>query len=310
MRVIYQISLPYPQSGIDKYGPYEYALPVRFGSDSQCLATNLQAIIETLYQPICEFCKSLCSKPLTTQDYKTQNARRSMHQYSNNDILQRTGLKPDFINHCNSKLGDLLGPFRIKGDKNKILYDGNGLRLWDVIKQHKERGENIRQIRKALERIVRPDSQTTEPPSKPTSQTFQTNPQTSQGTEGKGRGSEQALVKIEHLYERMLEDKERQIVQAQERTDEVKQVLRMLLPPGKTPEQVKAERDETQRHLADQGRKLKELLDEKRASHTREQGRRERRRALISTLGNLHGWSKGKRRREILNQLGRLEAEA
>ena len=135
-----------------------------------------------------------------------------MHQYSNNDILQRTGLKPDFINHCNSKLGDLLGPFRIKGDKNKLLYNSDGLRLWDVIKQHKERGENIRQIRQALQRIVRPDSQTTEPTSKTTRQTFQTDPQTSQDTTaGEGRGSHQPLEKIEHLYERMLEDKERQI---------------------------------------------------------------------------------------------------
>ena len=141
------------------------------------------------------------------------------HHYSNNDIQQRTGLKPDFINHCNSKLGDLLGSFRIKGDKNKLLYNSDGLRLWDVIKEHKERGENIRQIREALERIVRPDSQTTQPSPKPTSQTFQTNSQTSQDTKGEGGGGDQALVKIEHLYERMLEDKERQILQAQERTD-------------------------------------------------------------------------------------------
>ncbi len=87
-------------------------------------------------------------------------------------------------------------------------------------------------------------------------------------------------------------------------------MLRMLLPPGKTPEQVKTERDETQRHLADQGLKLKELLDEKRASHTREQGRRERRQGFHTELAKLHGWGKGKRRREILNQLSRLEAEA
>jgi len=233
-----------------------------------------------------------------------------LYPYSNNDIQRRTALKLDFINHCNSKLGDLLAPFRIKGDKNKLLYDDSGLRLWDAIKQHKERGENIRQIRQALERIVRPDSQTTEPSSKPTSQTFQTNPQTSQGTEREGGGGDQPLEKTEHLYERMLEEKERQIVQAQERIDEVKQLLGMLLPPGKTPEQVKAERDETQQHLADQGRKLKELMDERRASHTREQGRRERRQALHTELAKLNSWGKGKRRREILNQLNRLEAEA
>ena len=219
-----------------------------------------------------------------------------LYPYSNNDIQRRTALKLDFINHCNSKLGDLLAPFRIKGDKNKLLYDDSGLRLWDVIKEHKERGENIRQIREALERIVRPDSQTTEPPSKPTSQTFQTNLRTSQGTEGKGGGGDQALEKIEHLYERMLDDKERQIVQAQERTDEVRQVMSVLLPPGKTPEQVKAERDETQRHL-------KKLLDEKRASHAREEGRRERRQALISELTKLHGWGKKKRRQEVLAEL-------
>ena len=68
-----------------------------------------------------------------------------------------------------------------KGDKNKLLYNSDGLRLWDVIKEHKERGENIRQIRHALERIVSPDSQTTEPPSKPTPKPHKT---------PKGRGEE------------------------------------------------------------------------------------------------------------------------
>ncbi len=226
-----------------------------------------------------------------------------LYPYSNNDIQRRTALKLDFINHCNSKLGDLLAPFRIKGDKNKLLYDDSGLRLWDAIKHHKNQGENIRQIRQALERIVRPDSQTTEPPSKSASQTFQTNPQTSQDTEGEGGGGNLALVKIEILYERMLEDKERQIVQAQERTDEVKQVMSMLLPPGKTPEQAKAERDETQRHL-------KELLDEKRASHAREEGRRERqhqRKALYSKMATLNGWGKRKERKAVLKEIEGLD---
>ena len=193
-----------------------------------------------------------------------------MHQYSNNDIQQRTGLKPDFINHCNSKLGDLLGQFRIKGDKNKLFYDGNGLRLWDVIKQHKERGENIRQIRDAVEAIVHPGPQTTEPTHKPTSQTFQTNSQDSQDTAGEGRASDQPLKKIERLYERMLEDKERQIAQAQERTDEVKQVLRMLLPPGKTPEQVKAERGEVERQLTNRGKQIEQLTSQQKKQEQRD----------------------------------------
>ena len=118
-------SLPYPQSGIDKYGSSEYALSVRFGSDLQCLATNLQATIKTIHQPIYESCKSLCSKALPSEDYKTQNARRSMHQYSNNDIEQRTGLKPDFINHCNSKLerDETQRPLADQGRKLKELLD-------------------------------------------------------------------------------------------------------------------------------------------------------------------------------------------
>ena len=226
------------------------------------------------------------------------------YQYSNNDIQQRTALKLDFINHCNSKLGDLLGPFRIKGDKNKLLYDGNGLRLWDAIKEHKERGENIRQIREALERIVRPDSQTTESTSKPTSQTFQTNPQTSQGTEGEGGGGDQALVKIEHLYERMLEDKERQIVQAQERTDEMKQVMSMLLPPGKTPEQVKAERDEVERLLANRGKQIEQLTSQQKKQeqrdaqeqalideHHKPRWRRRSRKAIMTDIAHLRSMS-------------------
>lgn len=229
-----------------------------------------------------------------------------MYQYSNNDILQRTGLKPDFINHCNSKLGDLLRPFRIKGDKNKLLYDDSGLRLWDAIKQHKERGENIRQIREVLERIVRPDSQTTESTSKPTSQTFQTNPQTSQGTAGERvAGQTQAFIDAFLQIER---DHRKEI---DERHEEVRAALRghiqalkdqmLLLTDGRTPEEVRHELKQAVRDRAELAR-LQEARE-------KEQGRRDHREALIAELEQLTGWGKAKRRREILTKLKKLEAK-
>ena len=106
--------------------------------------------------------------------------------------------------------------------------------------------------------------------------------------------------KIEHLYERMLDDKERQIVQAQERTDEVKQVLRMLLPPGKTPEQVKAERDELETKLAAKSKQIEELTSQRRtlaqrdaqeraliAEYYKPRWRRRNRKAIMANITRL-----------------------
>lgn len=289
-------SLPYPQPTIDTTDPTRYALSIRFGGGSECLATNLQTTIGTLNQPFCKPCKSLCHKPSTTQDYKTQNTQRIMQvfPYSNNDIQQRTSLKLDFINHCNSKLGDLLAPFRIKGDKNKLLYNDSGLRLWDVIKQHKERGENIRQIREALERIVRPNSQTTEPTSRPTTETFQTNQQSSQSMEEKGESS-QAQIFTDGFIRMGREHRKEIKEQHQETTDalrgEVKSLKEqmLLLADGRTPEEIKEEANKVVEDRAALGRLLQT---------------NKRTQELVVELEGLMGkWGKGKRRREILIEL-------
>ena len=86
------------------------------------------------------------------------------------------------------------------------------------------------------------------------------------------------------------------------------QMLRMLLPPGKTPAQAKVERDETLRRLTDQARQIKELFDEKQAHQAKEQVRGEHRRSLLSELDTLP-WYARKRRKEILAQLRRLEVD-
>ncbi len=78
----------------------------------------------------------------------------SVHQYDINAIETRTGLSRAFINKCNRRLTSTLSRFRIKGDKNKLLYDDDGLRMWDVIKQEKVKGSNITQIQKVLEQII------------------------------------------------------------------------------------------------------------------------------------------------------------
>lgn len=98
-----------------------------------------------------------------------------MYQYSKEDIQIRTALTIDFINHASSKLADILDRFRIRSDKGKILYNDDGLQIWDTITHRRGRGDNIKQIRDSLEAIVSPDPQPNKAPSEPS----QTNPQSS-----------------------------------------------------------------------------------------------------------------------------------
>ncbi len=66
------------------------------------------------------------------------------------DLEQRTGPSRHFLYRCNSKLSELLEPFRTHGDNNQVLYDDNGLIIFDQIKGYKEAGQNLAQIRHTL----------------------------------------------------------------------------------------------------------------------------------------------------------------
>ena len=223
-----------------------------------------------------------------------------MYQYTLEDIQNRTGLRRDFINKCNAGLSDLLSRFRTKGDKNKILYDDDGLRMWDVIKQHKEKGANIPQIREHLEKVVPPTLQTSEQSDEVSTEALQFDPQTLQSMVGKSAPNDtQVLVNAmlqmhqQHLGDR---DKGHQEIQgALKGQIQALEKQMLLLTDGRTPEEVRQELREATEDRVELGR-LRQT--------------NQRAQELVAELEGLTGkWWKGKRLREIVNQLSRLEAE-
>ena len=131
-----------------------------------------------------------------------------MHQYSIDDIINRTALSRSIINKCNRRLSPILSRFRIQGPNNKLLYNDDGLQMWDVIKQEKGKGSNIRQIQMVLESIVQPNGQ----PEQSTNETKTTDPD-NQPTKSEKATDHTALFisRIDEGHHRELETKDRMI---------------------------------------------------------------------------------------------------
>ena len=62
------------------------------------------------------------------------------------EISKQTGLSPNFIRLCKTKLNDILNPYIHRGNKNKLLFDESAVMLFDKIRNLKEEGLYISDI--------------------------------------------------------------------------------------------------------------------------------------------------------------------
>ena len=210
----------------------------------------------------------------------------SVYQYDISAIETRTSLSRGFINKCNRRLATTLSRFRIKGDKNKLLYDDDGLRMWDVIKQEKEKGSNIPQIQRALEQIVHP----TEQSEQSGKQTTINEPDNQQNGEGRGVPTDHTGLLISTLndsHQRELETKD--------------QMISMLTGNVKLLEEGRERREQRETALREQVKTLNTKI-------TTEDERRRQRKTLYSKLATLNGWGKRKQRKAVLTEIGELDA--
>lgn len=210
----------------------------------------------------------------------------SVHQYDISAIETRTGLSRGFINKCNRRLATTLSRFRIKGDKNKLLYDDDGLRMWDVIKQEKEKGSNIPQIQKELERIIQP----TEQPKQSGKQSPPTEADNQQNGEGRGVPVDHTTLLISTLKESQLRELETK-----------DQMIGMLTGNLKLLEEGRGLREQRETDLRKQVNTLNTKI-------TTEDERRRQRKALYSKLATLNGWRKGRQREAVLKEIEVLDA--
>ena len=128
-----------------------------------------------------------------------------MHHHTKEAIHEATALPIRFINHASSRLSDLLEPYRIRSDKGKLLYNNDGLRIWDVIAQHKRKGENIKQIREAVTTITGGEAETRNSALEP----LQTEPET---TPDRPDNFRYTIEAIKESYKETIAEKERTIL--------------------------------------------------------------------------------------------------
>ena len=88
-----------------------------------------------------------------------------------------------------------------------------------------------------------------------------------------------------------------------EQIEALKAQVKLLLPDDRTVEDLQQEREERVRNKVE----VEQLWSYTKA----QQGRRERRRTLLSELGSIEGkWRRGKRRRQLLTELRGLDEAA
>lgn len=73
------------------------------------------------------------------------------NQYTIQDLVKLTALKEPFLRRCIRECKSSFEGTFIRGDNNSMLFDDNGLILFDRVKQWKESGHNLMDIKKLLE---------------------------------------------------------------------------------------------------------------------------------------------------------------
>jgi DNA-binding transcriptional MerR regulator len=162
-----------------------------------------------------------------------------MTTYPLEQVLEITGLKGDFSRKCLKHLREYLKPHERRGEFNRLLYNQSGLVVWDKIKQMKEQGLSLPEMKRQLETSKTP-AQTDQPKHDKTAPL--TDP------------TEKYLQKIIEIqsqhYQEIKAERDRSEKVIREQSQEIKDwVIKYqaldsaikMLPEGKTPEQIRVE---------------------------------------------------------------------
>lgn len=148
-----------------------------------------------------------------------------MKEHSLQDIINYTGLKPDFLRKAIKELEQILNPYTARGDKNALIFDSNSLVIFDRIKQLKENDYSIQMIKEKLVAELNIKTKTE-------SETLQNNHQNTQ---------ENFLYKeLKEMNNRLLVAKDETIQTQKEQIKSLESKI-LLITDGRSPEQVKQE---------------------------------------------------------------------
>lgn len=176
-----------------------------------------------------------------------------MQQYKLPDIIEITGLKTDFINKCLKHLKDHIDPHTVRSDNNSRLFNHEALRIFERIKQWKDAGLNIAEIKKRLD-APSPD------------------PSSAQGADG--TSAEPRTASDAHEIAALLENSLQEIKVGAEKSihgiESIKESLKNIgstaqipealdLPPGITPELIRQDWEEREQRRTELDQLVKKL---------------------------------------------------
>lgn len=193
--------------------------------------------------------------------------------YSINDVMKQTGFNKRTVNDLLQELKETFRPYSKRGSYNRWQFDSTGMDIWDKVRQLKDDGLGNKNIGEEIVKLYGKQG---------------VNSRKLNVKQGENDLVRELMDKLERANEktfgvlREITEKEKVILE-KEQLISVQQQQLLLLTEGKTPEEIKLEKQEQEKELISQQEKRKILLSE-----------------LLSLDGK---WFKKKRKREIISEL-------
>ncbi|PCJ18444.1 MAG: hypothetical protein COB02_11155 [Candidatus Cloacimonadota bacterium] len=163
------------------------------------------------------------------------------------DICSFTGLKEPFVRRVIRECKELMVEYFRRGDNNSILFDDNGLRVFDRVKQLKQEGSSLQEIKQRLEiELVKQEELVDEQEVKSKIEVLKHNP------------SENSVVEkpfwyheVKDAQEKILEAKNELLIGKQEVIHQLKQQM-LLIADNRSPEQIQEDKERERIKLANE----------------------------------------------------------
>lgn len=216
------------------------------------------------------------------------------YNYSTKDISELTGLPYRFVLDCVKESQDIFNQVSTRGEKNSLLFDSNGLKMFEHVKTLKDKRMGIKAISESLKSIyinndkqMKTDIQTSE-------NKFQTEEQTGV--------TKELLKQLNEANSKALGALE-QTIQSKEKMIKLLENQMLLLTDGRSPDEVQAEKitllkenDELKRQKSDYEAQLASQVES-----------RNKRDSILKKLKDIDGhWFKGKERKQLYEELQAL----
>ena len=193
--------------------------------------------------------------------------------YSINDVIKQTGFNKRTVNDLLQHIRVTIKPYSKRGSYNRWQFDSTGMDIWDKVRQLKDDGLGNKVIGEELAKLyVKQPEKSPKQDVKPSE-----NDLVRELMDKLERSNENTFGALKEISEKekMISEKEKLIA--------VQQQQLLLLTEGKTPEEMKREKQDQE----------KELII-----------RQEKRKLLLGELLSLEGkWFKNSRKKEIISEL-------